>query len=149
MARKFDWTPHELLNYWTLMHTTNPTSLTDGAALFAALAHPARLAAFRYLVQAGQAGAVAGAIADISQLSPSALSFHLKELAAAGLVRSWREGRHVRYALQVARLQGLVAFLVEECCQGRPDLCGLTVADRPDGRAGTTGSTAEPAPAGA
>lgn len=125
------------------MHPIAPTTLTDGAAMFGALAHPARLAAFRHLVQAGQRGAVAGAIAGATQLSPSALSFHLKELAAAGLVRSWREGRYVRYALEVARLQGLIAFLVEECCQGRPELCGLPVEDRPD----TDGVPAAPASA--
>jgi DNA-binding transcriptional ArsR family regulator len=84
----------------------------------AALAQPARLDAFRRLVQAGQQGLPAGELAQQLGLSPPALSFHLRALAGAGLVRSRQAGRFVYYSAQYAAMDRLLAFLTDNCCQG-------------------------------
>jgi DNA-binding transcriptional ArsR family regulator len=84
----------------------------------AALAQPARLAAFRRLVQAGEAGVAAGELAAALGLSPPSLSFHLRSLSEAGLVRSRQEGRFVYYSAEYGAMDGLLAFLTESCCQG-------------------------------
>ena len=83
-----------------------------------ALAQPARLEAFRRLVQAGEAGVPAGELAAALGLSPPALSFHLRALSAAGLVRSRQEGRFVYYTAQYATMDQLLGFLTENCCEG-------------------------------
>lgn len=83
-----------------------------------ALAQPARLEAFRRLVQAGEGGVPAGELAAALGLSPPALSFHLRSLCAAGLVRARQEGRFVFYSAQYAAMDRLLAFLTENCCQG-------------------------------
>lgn len=84
-----------------------------------ALAQPARLDAFRRLVQAGEQGLAAGELAAQVGLSPPALSFHLRSLAEAGLVRSRQEGRFVYYAAQYAAMDQLLGFLTDNCCQGK------------------------------
>jgi ArsR family transcriptional regulator, arsenate/arsenite/antimonite-responsive transcriptional repressor len=93
-----------------------------------ALAHEHRLAVFRALVRAGSPGLAAGEIAQMIGVSPSAMSFHLRELEQAGLTRSWRDGRYIRSSLCVEAMRGLVTFLTEDCCEGRPDLCGNMIA---------------------
>jgi DNA-binding transcriptional ArsR family regulator len=89
----------------------------------AALAQETRLAAYRVLVAAGEAGLPAGEIATQLGVPPATLSFHLKELAHAGLVSSRSEGRFVIYAADYAAMTGLIAYLSEECCGGQPELC--------------------------
>lgn len=96
--------------------------------LFAALAQEHRLAIVRLLVEAGPSGLAAGEVGRAVGLAPTGLSFHLKELAHAGLLRSWRVGRSVRYAVEIDQVRGLVSFLTQDCCKGAPDLCGLEVA---------------------
>jgi DNA-binding transcriptional ArsR family regulator len=88
-----------------------------------ALAQETRLAAYRALVAAGEQGLPAGELATRLGVPPATLSFHLKELAHAGLVSSRNEGRFVIYAADYAAMTGLIAFLSEECCGGRPELC--------------------------
>lgn len=90
----------------------------------AALAQDHRLAIFRRLVAAGEAGQTAGQLADGVGISAQGLSFHVKELERAGLVVAKREGRYVRYRLAVDQMRGLLSFLTEDCCDGRPELCG-------------------------
>jgi DNA-binding transcriptional ArsR family regulator len=94
----------------------------------AALAHPARLGVFRLLVVRGPSGALAGEIAREIGMSPTAASFHLRELDHAGLVHATRQGRNIRYALHVDGVRQLLTFLTEDCCRGQPDLCGATLA---------------------
>lgn len=84
----------------------------------AALAQPQRLRAFRALVVAGPQGLTPGAMAQQMALSPSALSFHLKELAHAGLIHSEPRGRHLIYRADFSRMNALLAYLTEHCCQG-------------------------------
>lgn len=92
----------------------------------AALAQESRLAIFRALVAAGPAGLSAGKIGELigatAAVAPSSLSFHLKELTHAELVRWRQDGRFVIYTANFATMNALVAFLTENCCGGEP--CG-------------------------
>lgn len=89
-------------------------------AALAALAHESRLAVFRALVQAGPGGMPAGQIATLLDVPPSSLSFHLKELAHAQLATGRQEGRFVIYCANFATMNGLLAYLTENCCGGNP-----------------------------
>ncbi|MES2742483.1 MAG: metalloregulator ArsR/SmtB family transcription factor [Pseudomonadota bacterium] len=86
----------------------------------AALAQESRLAVFRLLVQAGPAGLAASNIATALAIAPSSLSFHLKELAHADLVKAAKAGRFIIYSANYERMNGLLAFLTENCCGGAP-----------------------------
>ncbi len=86
----------------------------------AALAQNSRLAIFRLLVQSGPDGLCAGDIGARLKVSPATLSFHLKELNNAGLVRPRQEGRFVYYAPDFNQMNALLAFLTENCCGGVP-----------------------------
>jgi DNA-binding transcriptional ArsR family regulator len=97
----------------------------DAALMLAALGHEARLAAFRHLIAAGPDGVVAGSLAAALDIPPSTLSHHLSALDHAGLVSSRREGRHVIYAVVPETVRALIGFLRDDCCGGRPALCGL------------------------
>jgi DNA-binding transcriptional ArsR family regulator len=92
----------------------------EAVPLLAALAQETRLSIFRALVQAGPEGLAAGTIAEAVGAPASTLSFHLKELAAAGLVRARQEGRFIYYSAAYDAMSELVAFLTEKCCQGMP-----------------------------
>jgi DNA-binding transcriptional ArsR family regulator len=94
----------------------------------AALSQPSRLRVFRLLVRRGADGATAGHIASKLSITPATLSFHLRELETADLILSQREGRWIRYAIRPAGIRELLAFLTDQCCQGRPELC-LPVAN--------------------
>ena len=91
-------------------------------AALSAVAQESRLAVYRLLVQAGPDGMAASKIAGSLGMAPSSLSFHLKELAHAGLVTQKQEGRFVIYAANFATMNALVGFLTENCCGGIP--CG-------------------------
>lgn len=91
---------------------------------FQALSQDTRLAALRLLVQAGPNGLAAGAIAERLAVQPSTLSTHLGILERAGLVASRRESRSIIYAAQFEGLRQLIAFMMEDCCQGRAEICG-------------------------
>ena len=90
----------------------------------AALAHDQRLRIFRILVKQGPNGMPAGEIAVAVGASPTAASFHLKELDRAGLLHATRHGRYIRYAIHVDGMRQLLEFLTADCCQGQPELCG-------------------------
>ncbi|OCX63804.1 transcriptional regulator [Thioclava sp. SK-1] len=90
---------------------------------FAALSQTTRLDVFRLLIQAGEKGMLAGDISDALQVRQNTMSAHLATLARAGLIRPTREGRAIRYASDMEGLRGLLAFLMEDCCGGRPELC--------------------------
>jgi DNA-binding transcriptional ArsR family regulator len=100
----------------------------DAVAALAALAHEHRLRIFRLLVKQGPSGLPAGEIAGRVGMSATNASFHLKELDRAGLLRATREGRYVRYAIDVEGMRGLLTYLTEDCCQGQPELCGKAFA---------------------
>lgn len=96
---------------------------TDVIAALSALAHSSRLDVFRLLIQAGPQGMPAGQIAQRLDLRPNTLSNSLNILASAGLVRSLREGRQIRYFPQMEAMRDLLGFLMQDCCGGRPDQC--------------------------
>lgn len=98
-----------------------------------ALAHESRLAIFRRLVVAGPDGMAAGSIAQQLGLSPSSLSFHLKDLSHADLVTPRQDGRFVIYTANFDAMAALIGFLTENCCAGAtctvndlPNCCGDT-----------------------
>lgn len=94
--------------------------LNDAVAALSALAQETRLAAYRLLVQAGPDGLAAGRIADALAVSPATLSFHLKELAHAGLITGRSDSRYVIYRADYSVMSGLMAYLTEHCCAGAP-----------------------------
>jgi DNA-binding transcriptional ArsR family regulator len=92
-------------------------------AALSALAHVGRLEVFRLLVRAGPAGLPAGEVARATDSRLNTLSTNLGILSAAGLVGSRREGRSVIYSANYASMSELLAYLVEDCCGGNPDIC--------------------------
>lgn len=85
-----------------------------------ALAQETRLRIFRMLVVAGPQGVMPGQMAEALGSSPTALSFHLKELVHAGLASSERDGRHLIYRASIPQMNGLLGFLTAHCCEGQP-----------------------------
>ncbi len=94
----------------------------NAAERFAALGHESRLSILRWLVEVGPDGDNAGAIGERLGMVPATLSFHLAHLSRVGLVRSQRESRFIRYFADFAAVDALIAFLTNNCCQGRPCL---------------------------
>lgn len=91
-----------------------------------ALAHPVRLDAFRALVVAGPEGLTPGVLQERLGIPATTLSFHLKELAGAGLVSAERASRHLVYRAAFEHMNGVLAYLTAHCCQGAP--CAVTVS---------------------
>ncbi|MEM7395876.1 MAG: metalloregulator ArsR/SmtB family transcription factor [Verrucomicrobiota bacterium] len=91
---------------------------------FDALAHDHRLRVFRMLIRTGPTGMSAGDIARNLEIPPSSLSFHLGLLERAGLIESRRDRRRIFYSAHVDGIRQLINFLTEDCCNGRPELCG-------------------------
>ena len=102
---------------------------TEAIAALAALAQESRLDVFRLLVQAGAEGVPAGRIAERLGLPAATLSFHLNQLRQAGLVTFRRDGRSLIYAAGYAAMNGLVAYLMENCCQGDAARCEARLCD--------------------
>ena len=94
----------------------------------AAMAQEHRLRIVRLLVTAGPDGMAAGALATAVGVSTSNISFHLKELDAADLILSRREGRSIIYSAVYPTLSGLIEFLMRDCCQGHPEVCDKAIA---------------------
>lgn len=92
---------------------------------FAALAHQLRLSVFRLLISATPDGMPAGEIARRLDVPASTLSAHLAQLERAGLLKSWRDRQRIVYTVDTEGTKALVGFLVNDCCNGQPELCGL------------------------
>jgi ArsR family transcriptional regulator, arsenate/arsenite/antimonite-responsive transcriptional repressor len=92
---------------------------TEALSALAALAQTQRLRAFRALVVAGAEGLTPSAIAVLLDIAPSALSFHLKELAHSGLVSAEQRGRNLIYRADFAQMNQLLAYLTQHCCAGQ------------------------------
>lgn len=90
----------------------------DVVKSLAALAQESRLRVFRTLVVAGPLGLTPGALSEELGVAATTLSFHLKELANAGLVSQQRDGRNLIYRAAYERMNGLLAYLTAHCCQG-------------------------------
>ncbi len=110
-------------------------------AALSALAHEGRVAIFRELVKAGPDGLAAGEVARRVGMAPNTLSASLAVLSHADLVASRRAGRSVIYKARFDRMSELLVYLLEDCCQGRPEMCASITAmvaraacgDRPEG----------------
>ena len=92
----------------------------DALAALAALAQESRLAIFRFLVVLGPEGMAATKIGEQLGIPPSSLSFHLKELTRAGLIKPRQESRFIIYAANFDQMNTLISFLNENCCGGNP-----------------------------
>lgn len=98
--------------------------LTASTKRLSALAQDSRLAVFRLLVKAGPGGLAAGDIARRLGVTPNTLSTQLNILSNAGLITSRRAGRSIIYAADFDGMSELLLYLMEDCCQGRPEVCG-------------------------
>jgi ArsR family transcriptional regulator len=98
----------------------------DVVRSLAALAQPVRLQVFRALVVRGPTGLTPGTMAEALQIPPNTLSFHLKELTNAGLVTQERASRNIIYRAAFDRMNGLLGYLTENCCQGKGCLVEAT-----------------------
>jgi len=98
---------------------------------FAALAQEHRLRVFRLLVRHAPDGLPAGQIAAQLGVPASTMSVHLAQLERAGLLRSWREQRRILYAVETEGIRQMITFLTEDCCGGRPELCGYDTSATP------------------
>src|SRR5262245_52090348 len=96
---------------------------SDAIDALGALAQETRLAIFRLLVRQGPDGLPSGTIAERLEIPAPTMSFHLAYLSRAGLVTSRREGRSILYAADYSGMNALLAYLTEDCCQGRPEIC--------------------------
>jgi DNA-binding transcriptional ArsR family regulator len=94
---------------------------------FGALAQETRLAVFRLLVEAGAEGMPAGDIARHLGTPHNTMSTHLAILARAGLVTSRRESRSVIYAAHYDGIRALIAYLLQDCCRGKPEACASLI----------------------
>lgn len=88
-----------------------------------ALAQSGRLDVFRLLVRSGREGLAAGDIARATQVPANTLSAQMTVLANAGLVKSRRDGRSIIYTADYEGMGDLLVYLMEDCCQGRPEIC--------------------------
>jgi ArsR family transcriptional regulator, arsenate/arsenite/antimonite-responsive transcriptional repressor len=96
---------------------------SEALTAFGALGQPTRLDVFRLLVKAGGVGMFAGEIGDTLDVRQNTMSANLSILAQSGLIRSERQGRSIRYFADMDGVAGLLAFLMEDCCGGRPEMC--------------------------
>ena len=97
--------------------------ILNAVATFSALSQQTRLEVFRLLIKAGANGLLAGELGERLDVKQNTMSANLTVLLNAGLVRNEREGRSIRYYADFDAVRGLLAFLMEECCGGRADLC--------------------------
>ncbi len=108
-------------------------ALSSGHAIsvLAALAQPTRLAIFKLLLKQEPVGVTAGVIADTIGAPHNSISTHLAIMVRAGLLRSTREGRTIIYRADIEGMRALIGFLVNDCCDGHPEICRLldAVAD--------------------
>lgn len=117
----------------TLAVASHASSVSSGSRLteahaisaLAALAQPTRLAIFKLLIKHEPIGITAGVIADTIGAPHNTLSSHLAILVRAGLLRAARDGRSIIYRSDVDGMQSLLQFLVNDCCDGHPELCNL------------------------
>lgn len=91
--------------------------INNAVSCLSALAQASRLSVFRLLVEAGPYGLSAGEISDTLGIPSSTLSFHLKDLSQAGLLRAERDGRSIYYQADYQAMNGLLQFLQKNCCK--------------------------------
>ena len=115
---------------------SNDTNLTHAVEAFSALSHETRLIVFKAIMEAGPQGLTAGALAEHAGVSPSNLSAHLNIMTNSGLISVRRDGRKRIYAAQIPEIAELVRFIVDDCCQGHPEICAQLPSTKPKSMAG-------------
>jgi arsenate reductase len=95
---------------------------------FGSLAQPTRLAAIRHLLAVHPQSLAAGEIARLCEVPHNTMSTHLGILNRAGLISVEKDGRSMNYRADVSGFQDLLRFLSQDCCNGRPELCGSAFA---------------------
>jgi ArsR family transcriptional regulator, arsenate/arsenite/antimonite-responsive transcriptional repressor len=105
-------------------------STPHALAALAALGQPTRLEIFRLLMRREPDGLPAGGVAAAIGCAHNTLSSHLSILARAGLIRATRSGRSIIYRANVEGIRALVGFLITDCCDGHPELCGFAASPR-------------------
>lgn len=103
----------------------------DVVKALAALAQPNRLQVFRALVMEGKQGATPGQLGESLRVPNATLSFHLKELMNAGLISQERSGRNLIYRVEFLQMNGVLAYLTENCCQGAETCLDTSVTSCP------------------
>jgi ArsR family transcriptional regulator, arsenate/arsenite/antimonite-responsive transcriptional repressor len=116
-------------NYFNVRLSIEGVEEKQALAAFGALSQETRLRIVRLLVQAGPEGVAAGVLGEATGVSASNVSFHLKELERAGLIGARRQARSIKYAADYPALAGLLQFLMEDCCAGRPEICAPALAN--------------------
>jgi DNA-binding transcriptional ArsR family regulator len=104
---------------------TKGIAFEDAARCLAELGHPHRLQIFHLLIKAGEPGLTVGAIRSHLKIPKSTLAHHIAQLVSAGLMIQSREGRIQRCRVDAVRGQGLLKYLVTDCCDGLPALAEL------------------------
>lgn len=112
-----------LLTAAYFFHNSRIMEMNSAIDRLSALAQEGRLAAFRLLVRAGPDGMAAGDIARALSVPANTLSAQLTVLGNAGLVTNRRDGRSIIYAAHYDAMSDLLVYLMEDCCQGRPEVC--------------------------
>ena len=100
-------------------------NIQDATEALSALAHETRLAAFQLVLKEGPEGLRAGEIAKRMQVQPSTLSAHLNALKRANLLHARREQQQIFYAADINGIKVLLSYLVQDCCNGNPDICTI------------------------
>ncbi|GHB29932.1 transcriptional regulator [Pseudovibrio japonicus] len=111
------------------MTSQNIPSLDDERAvkMLGALAQSTRLKIFRTLMSTGEAGMPAGKIAEELGQKQNTLSSHLNILLNAELLQYRRDGRHLIYSVKITEMGELISYLVNNCCNGDPEICGISL----------------------
>ncbi len=117
----------------TARKRTAPDTAAQAVIALGALAQETRLAIFRLLVEHAIDGLTPGAITLRLKLAPATLSFHLKELANAGLIVDHREGRFIHYRPHLEAMNALIGYLMANCCRASGKVCetGCAPSARP------------------
>lgn len=111
------------MTVYCLVDKSRQMDVKDATLCFAALSQETRLAVFRLLVAAPAVGVSAGDVARQIGVPHNTMSTHLGILLRAGLVTVRRDGRSMLYAAHHPGIRALIGFMLEDCCQGRPELC--------------------------
>ncbi|MEM9589749.1 MAG: metalloregulator ArsR/SmtB family transcription factor [Pseudomonadota bacterium] len=107
-----------------LFDSSRIMDINEAVDALGGLAQESRLRVFRLLISAGTEGIAAGEIAKAVGIPKNTLSSHLGILTRAKLIQARKEGRSIIYAVDFEGTRSLLSFLVEDCCQGDPSVCG-------------------------
>ena len=113
----------------TYIHYSRYMDANDTIDALAALAQPTRLEAFRRLAAAEPQGIAAGELARRLDIPQNTMSTHLAVLVRAGLATGDRQGRSIIYRADLAALRKVLLFLLQDCCDGQPEICAPLIAE--------------------